>query len=118
MERRTVPCVVNFIKQHNDMKTAKFITGCLMLLTVLMSCKHNNIDPDREHDQEGTYFNFALNGPRENGVYTIEVTPNSNIIEQNLLVSASTFSKGTFGLGDADTKHSAIISFSRERGLV
>lgn len=88
-----------------------------MLLTVLMSCKRNNIEPDRENDKEGTYFNFALNGPRENGVYTIEVTPNSNIIEQNLLVSASTFSKGTFGLGDADTKHSAMISFPVKEGL-
>jgi len=88
----------------------------LVLCAILASCNESS-GPVGENDKEGTYVNFALNGPRENGVYTIEVTPNSNIFEHNMLVSTSTFSKGTFGLGDSDTKQSVILNFPVKEGL-
>lgn len=91
--------------------------GSLMLLAILVSCNRNKYDPDRKNDKDGTYVKFALNGSRENGVYTIEVTPNSNIKEHNLLVSTSVFTKGTFSLADADNNVSAIISFPVKEGL-
>lgn len=88
-----------------------------MLLTLFVSCNRNNLDLEGENDKEGTYFNFALNGPRENGVYSIEVTPTSNIHEYNMLVTTSAFTKGTFSLQDADSEQAAMLTFPVKEGL-
>lgn len=88
-----------------------------MLLALLVSCKRNDIDLDLEKNKGGTYVKFALNGPRENGVYTIEVTPTSNIVEFNRLVSTSKFSQGWFDLADHDNHVAIGMLFPVEVGL-
>jgi hypothetical protein len=84
----------------------------LLLLMPVTNIKAQSIDK-----KYNTYFHFGLNGPRENGVFNIEVEENSKLNVFHKAIITPTFQVADFGiLGDENIKN-IIIKFPPKVGL-
>lgn len=84
----------------------------LLLLMPVTNTKAQSIDK-----KYNTYFHFGLNGPRENGVFNIEVEENSILKVFHKAIITPSFEVADFGiLGDEIIKN-IIIKFPPKVGL-
>lgn len=84
----------------------------LLLLMPVTNTKAQSID--KKHN---SYFHFGLNGPRENGVFNLEVEENSKLKVFHKAIITPTFQVADFGILGDETIKNIIIKFPPKVGL-